>query len=1038
MNARTTAARLLVSVAVACAGSFLLGGVASAEEPTTVQNGNDSANSTATSAPVTAGNSTTVGSGPQARDGGSASMVGNTNTTVEQNNNASSGPVTAGSQVSRPQSGATEQNHNSSYGATATGDPVTSYNTVDAHNGPYASGDGANASMVGDGNLDISQDAQAHGGPATSGSQITDSGSDSIVQNSNNCGDAVSEISCGTATAGGVDVSNVFGDSTDALLPVPSGTGPVAYSTSGDAVTSSLVGDADAVITQSATGASGGATNGSQVSDVAGATAQNTNEASNGDATSGPVTAANLGIAFVGPLAAGSAPASASQVGDASGDLDMSATGASGNAVTGSQITGAIGDAAGALTVQNRSASEDDTATTGAANAGSTVYANAGPYAATEDGTASAVLVGDASFDVVTVADALSGDAHSGAQYTDATDESTVQNDNDSLGNTAISGDACSSPICEGGNLITIGAGPVAFGIGADATSGQVGDASAELNADASSVSGDAVAGSQDATASGDSVVQDSNLSTGNNATSGLAFSSNDILANSGPFAAGGTSAANASLVGDSDLELDAGSIASSGDAISGSQVAEASDSAVVQDSNEASYDESISGAALSGNFATVIAGPDAGYDVVTDEITGGSAAQVGDADVQLELTSGAFTGDAVSGVQDSTASDDSVVQNDAVSEFSYAYSGPACAHPACGGEITNEADDTAFVPGGNIVTLVGGPSAFGDGTATSSLAGDVHVDYGQSALASTGDAISGSQGTNATGDSVVQNSNDSASDVAGCQTLEGCGAVAGNVTNALVGPNATAAAGFAADAVQSGDVRLSGDQDTVATTGDAAAGSQTSDVNDSTIQANNESFDSVATAGPAVAFSGIGTDPFAGSDEPVVIGASADAVAADASAAQVGDDRLDVGVTVSSSSGDAIAGSQLVDLDGVDAGQVDNTATSSFALSGPAQGFSLLNGNVGPNAVDGDVVLVGDVRFTFNDNVETSTGDSIAGSQLIGNSGTVVILGDGEASTASISSAHNGTTFGSDGSDGGVNWQHGGLIGDSVAHSGL
>lgn len=861
-------------------------------------------------------------------------MVGDTNTTVSQRNEASSGPVSAGSQTARPESGATIQANNRSYGATATGEPVVSNNSINAHNGPYASGPGSDAAMVGDSNLDIGQDARARGGSASSGSQDIGARNGAIAQVGNSCGDAVTETPCGIATAGGVIVSNTLGSE-----ELPSGAGPIAISDGGTDVSASLIGDADAVFTQSAAATSGDATNGSQTTDVSRGTVQNDNFALNGEATSGPAAAINIGSANVGPSAASSTSASASQVGDASGTLDMSATASSGNAVTGSQTTGATGDSVGALTVQNRSASEDDTAVTGGSTAVNIVFAGSGPTAL--GGDAHAGMVGDSDFDIAVAADAASGDAKTGSQDTIATGSSVVQNDNDSIRNTAVSGDA-------------------------QALNFEVGVA--------------------------------------------------------GPLSTGGT----ATLAGDATLLIDATATATSGDAVAGTQTADASDEAIVQDRNITADSYAESGPSAAGNMGVAVAGPVA---------ESGDATQAGDAHVSLIQDADASSGTASVGHQDTTASDDSVVQNSNDTLGGTALSAAACASPLCGGTVTDvgddpvdPADDTfAPVPGGNIAIIVAGPVSRGQGDASASIAGDTRADLTQVATATSGDATTGGQTTTATGGSTVQNENTSTNDWAGCFDAA-CEAVAGNAAVVVVGPYAEAAGGFSADATQEGDSDFDGLQTSEAVVGSSTAGSQYTDANDSIVQNRNTSEDALAEAGSATAWTGLGVDPFDVDAGPLVVGASAVAETADADAAQSGDSSLDVSLGAYATSGDAVAGSQLTVLDD-GTSQSDNDSLGDTASSGPAEAWVVLVGVVGVDAVDGSVEQVGDNPATIDLVVVGSSGDAIAGSQVIDGSGVTTFTVGGPV----LLSLPTGDGSVDSGSDNGLTWRKGTFSGAGI-----
>jgi hypothetical protein len=1010
MNARTLA-RLLVLVALACAGSILGAAYAAAQDGTVVQNGNDSVGSAAISAPVAGGNLSTTQSGPSAAAGGHAAMVGDTDTTVAQDARAEGAPVSAGSQTTEASGGARVQNSNSSAGAVAVGTPVVAFNSAATHNGPAALGGGASARMVGDGSVNVAQLADAEGGPADAGSQFTRANGPAIVQNVNSCGDAVTANPCGIAVAGPVVSANVLG------IPfiAPSGAGPVAVSVLGAPASAALVGDADAILTQGASGVGGAAGVGFQGTVVGGGVVQNANSAARGIAVSGPTVTTNGGFANAGPtsVSVGSS-SSASQFGGASGSLDQVSTGGSGDAFSGSQTTESVGDLGGIFTVLNRSASEDDVAVTGLAAAGNLSVANGGPVAVGLLAPANARLAGNAGFDVQDEANAVSGDALAGSQSTEALG-GVVANDNRSRLGIAVSGPACASQICGGGNTSVTTAGPLAVGVTTPASAAQFGNDASTSRLRSDARTGLAGAGFQKTQALG-GVVATTNDATLGIGVSGPAIAGNLNVGGSGPAAFGfGTTPATAGLFGNASNEIDGNAIAFSGDALTGGQTTKALGGAVL-DSNRTLGTFAFSGFAAAGNALFDQAGPVA--------FGSGGAFQNGDARIALRPIALGASGDAVSGVQ-ATNGLTGVSANDNRAALAGAFSANACASPLCAGILLDEDGNAGLVPGGNLGFYVAGPVGGGllaPGNAF--LNGNASIAQGLAAGAISGDAVAGSQ--IGSGGLFSANANTAIGVLAGCGFVPlACDATAGNVGAGVAGPIAF---GFDAPAAsfQHGNAAIFGDpaQKAFAVGGNSIAGSQIGGSG----QRTNNAFGVAAFATLSTAFNGLAAFP-----GPIALGAGEPGFAALA-----GDAVLGVGQDVGSTSGDAFAGSQVsggtglgsllgsgfggfgglptglgglggtgglpagTDLGGLPISglsglggllgggsggllgllggfsQQDNLAVGDVALSGPASGFDLAAA-LGP--VNG--VQAGGNRQNVGQLVRAISGPAIAGSQV-------------------------------------------------------
>jgi len=145
----------------------------------------------------------------------------------------------------------------------------------------------------------------------------------------------------------------------------------------------------------------------------------------------------------------------------------------------------------------------------------------------------------------------------------------TVQNQNSGDGGTARSGNATAT------NSAHVQVGPNASSVGGDAMASQIGSNSVSVSQSSVARTGDAVANSQitGIVGGGNSTVQNQNSSDGGSATSGDAFSSNNLVTAVGPDAESITGDALASQLGDNDVVISQSAAALSGDAVVGSQV---------------------------------------------------------------------------------------------------------------------------------------------------------------------------------------------------------------------------------------------------------------------------------------------------------------------------------------------------------------------------------------------------------------------------------------------------------------------------------
>jgi hypothetical protein len=239
--------------------------------------------------------------------------------------------------------GSTVQNQNSSEDGFARSGNSAATNSARLGVGPSATSfsDNAQASQIGSNSVSVSQSALAKTGDAVVNSQITGivGGGDATVQNQND-GEG------GVAFTGDALSSNT--------LEV--GVGPFADSIADDAL-ASQIGDNETVISQSAEAITGDAVVNSQVTGIVGgddSVVQGQNSAEDGVAFSGTAYATNDAFGNAGgPLADSIAGSSlATQNGDNAADLAQDAGAESGDGVSGSQVSGVVGDSVGFATTR--------------------------------------------------------------------------------------------------------------------------------------------------------------------------------------------------------------------------------------------------------------------------------------------------------------------------------------------------------------------------------------------------------------------------------------------------------------------------------------------------------------------------------------------------------------------------------------------------------------------------------------------------------------------------------------------------------------
>lgn len=782
-------------------------------------------------------------------------------------------------------------------------------------------------------------------------------------------------------------------------------------------------GDNAGSASQSSAAKSGDAVAGSQVSGVVGrnATVQNQNSSTDATATSGPVTATNIGSIQLGPDAsAGDSLAQASQIGDNLADLNQSVVAVSGDAVSGSQVTGIAGN--GDHTVQESNVAVDTFATSGAVDASNDATLVAGPGAISDIDEAQASQVGDNDATLTQSNRAQSGDAVAGSSVTGIVGDgsTTVQGQTSSTSADATSGDVTSDNLISGAAV-----GPTAFSGDETASASQIGDNSVDLSQDARAGSGDAVAGSQVtglvADAAGHITVQNQQSSDDDTATSGNVgglINSIDAV-QAGPFAEATTDASSATQNGDNAIVVNQGAYLKSGDAVAGSQVTgvvSSSGDVTVQGQNVSDSSDATSGDVADGTIVNEVVDVTAGPSALAGP-GGSTVSQVGDNLLAISQGAVATSGDAVAG--------SSVTGIDPHASVTVQNSNSSVDATASSGDVAEDGSinsvDTVFV----------GPSALntGQGTepATASQIGDNSAVIDQAAGLSSGDAVAGGQITGviaAGSDVTVQNQNSSTGDTATSGDV-GSDSTVNEVSIINAGPSAFGALGEVS-ATQIGDNDVSIEQSAVLASGDAVAGSQVTGVvashgADVTVQNQNDSDSADAQSGDVASDSTTVNSVTVSNAGPLSVAAEGSSTTS-----QIGDNSLAVDQSADLSSGDAVAGAQVTGV--VAAGgdvtiQEQNRSSDDVATSGSVGSDETVNDvtlvSAGPSALanlgESSSTQNGDNDVALSQSASVGTGDAVAGGQVTG------VVGTGDA-TIQNSNQSEATTATSGDASGSVN----------------
>lgn len=350
--------------------------------------------------------------------------------------------------------------------------------------------------------------------------------------------------------------------------------------------------------------------------------------------------------------------AQVSQEGDNEGDSDQDGEAASGDAASGSQITGIVVEDGGRATVRASNTSRDSEATSGDADVSSSTTVRTGPVS---DGEGTIAQEGENTSKASQAATALTGDAISGTQVIGAVVSGVLDADltNESDDAEATSGDASSqADVASIESGPRVDATPVGAVLGASIVQDGDNDATADQLAEAES--GDAAAGAQitGSVVSGTLRLVLSSASEDARSTSGDAGSSAEIDgASAGPeLVITATEDATGSIeqTRDNALDVAQSSVASTGDGVAGSQVF---GSVVAGTADVAAVNSAIGATAESGSASSSSSVGDAhaGPSLTGSVDRRGAAPSIVQArsnDLELGQSAATTAGDAVAGSQ--------------------------------------------------------------------------------------------------------------------------------------------------------------------------------------------------------------------------------------------------------------------------------------------------------------------------------------------------------------------------------------------------
>lgn len=671
----------------------------------------------------------------------------------------------------------------------------------------------AGAQQLGSNRARVRQNAELRTGDSVAGSQVTGSVGDATVQESNSTVLALS-------FSGPIAAANI----------VVGGTGPLAVSVLAGSQASQF-GDNDTDVSQTVDGQSGDALAESQVtglvvSDVG--RISNMNSGILGASVSGFVVGANATLLpiFTGPAAVDIAigGSMASQFGSNRSKLDQANTGNSGDAVSGSQISGIVGSGT-VVRVMESNQTAGVAAVSGLVLTANTGAQTVGPQAISNI-RASAQQTGDNLAWLTQADDVASGDAVGGAQVTgvvagDGADISIMEQQ-DTLLAFAVTLVATST------NTGTVLAGPTAAGLlipqSLFAQASQAGNNAATVDQSSSATTGNALSAAQSTGAVGG---DDSDVSISVQNRTGIPLAA----ALSGG-AVSGSQVTGAVVGEDSDVTIQAGNSAT----LFGLSVAIA----------QASGATNIIPAAVAGPTAVGLLTADAsqlGDDTVAaNQVTNDVNAAAGlRAGPSAAAGSAAAPGPFAFASASQTGNDSLAINQEAVSGSLDALAGSQVAGVAAGGGSnvrvgeTNAAIVALALTGAIPVTntIAGaqsGPLATAGPTtllvlesAAAQQTGNDTLTATQSIEAETGDALAGAQVSGVVGAATVDVS---VSNFAALVLGLSGSPTATNIGAGHVGPLALATLGVARTS-HAGDTALDGGQTFTAEAGDAVSGGQ-------------------------------------------------------------------------------------------------------------------------------------------------------------------------------------------------------------------
>jgi hypothetical protein len=740
---------------VALAGPSFAGLAATAVAQTQVAKQNNVTGAGAGSGPALGANRQAFAQAPVAVAvlSAQAQQRGRNTARVRQTSAGKTGDVVAGSQVTGVTGDAKVMNSNNaslvlgvsgltavSNGALVQVGPLAVALSIAAGGASFGS---ARASQMGDNSMDVGQEVTGETGDALAASQVTGivDAEDATISHTNSG-------FINLAITGPTIINNaaIAVAGPDAIV-VGAGALPL-----GDA-SASQFGSNEGVLDQSATATTGDALGGSQVAGIVGGSTFRVQQSNSADVNLSialGILSTNLAPLFqVGPLALSNGFTSTQQAGGNAADATQNVEATTGEAVSGSQVTGIVAGDDADIAVSVQQASNIDFADSEVAIGVNTLTVDAGGLAVgltvPRSLTAKSSQLGSNGTKFAQTAAAATSSAVTASQITGtvAGDNSKVRTQASNrapfsaafgLSGGAVSGSQVDGVVAGDDSDVSVSKQNSANGLGlalavaqastgintANATAGPA--AIAVFVADASQAGDNRVDGSQVGN-DGDTAT----ITAGPLATTGAA---NPTL----------VGVASASQLGNDDVILTQESVSASGDAVSASQVTGVvngvGSSTRVQASNQALLSLAVSGAIPVPNVATVTVGATANVGLTNTGLERAQAQQAGNANASITQSVDASTGDGVAGSQVTGmvgADDDRQAQVSNSALLALGLSGTATP--------TNVATGTIGATATTTVGLLG---------ANASMAGSTSLGLDQGIGGASGDAVTAAQITGA------------------------------------------------------------------------------------------------------------------------------------------------------------------------------------------------------------------------------------------------------------------------------------------------